>query len=97
MLPATHRKQGDMSERAGTKLGAASERATGDVLEFCVGDAPLQIDSPGSVSPLSSWKTSSGGFRALPWATARAEDETATFSPALWGGAPPVGRPKESP
>lgn len=89
MLPATHRKQGNTSERAGTTLGAASERAAGD--------APLQIDSPGSMSPLSSWKTSSGGFRALPWATARAEDETATFSPALWGGAPPVGRLKESP
>lgn len=40
------------------------------------------------MNPLSSWKTSSVGFLRLPWAMARAEDETVTFSPALWGGYP---------
>lgn len=37
MLPATHRKQRNTSERAGTTLGTASEQGAGDVLEFCVG------------------------------------------------------------
>lgn len=70
---------------------ARSSKWTSDrrrFLEFCVGDASFTNRFSRIRESDFSWKTVSGGFRPLPWATARAEDENAPRSPQPCGRAP---------